>query len=91
MEHGAIGEAYCRALLFLRGRTSPLRRKLRGVRRQPLEMDLIAVEEAAQLGANGIPARRDHEQSRLVRFRRNRLQAAEPLARQRPDLLGEIR
>ncbi len=63
---------------------------LRALDRQPFEADLVALEETAQVGADGVPARRDDRQSRPVRFRRERLQPAQSLARQRSHFFREI-
>ena len=70
-----------RPILLGRQRTAPLLGRIGRVGRHPLERDLVAVEEAAQLRAGGIPAMPDDDRSRRRRLGRDALQPAGPLIR----------
>ena len=67
------------AVLLRRQRAAPLLGRVRRVGREPSERDLVAVEEAAQLGAGRVPAVPDHDRARRRRLGRDALQPADPL------------
>ncbi len=54
---------------------APLLGRVGSLGREPLEGDLVAVEEAAQLGAGRVPAVPDHDRARRRRVGRDGLQA----------------
>ena len=67
---------------------------IRDVRLEPLERDLVAVEEAPQVSAPGVQLVSEHRSARGRRLGRDSLQPtrpADPLARQPPDLLCDVR
>ena len=67
-------------------------RGVRPVGRDPLRRDLVAVEEAPQLGAD-VPAMPDDDRARRQRLGRDALQPARPghpVGRQPADLLGDV-
>ena len=61
------------------------------VEREPPERDPVAVEEASHRGRRVVPAVTDDHRPRIGRFRRDTLEAADPLARERADLDGHLR
>ena len=61
--------------------------------REPLERDLVAVEEAPQLGAGRVPAVPDDDRARRRRLGGDALQparSAHPVGREPADLLGDV-
>jgi hypothetical protein len=62
-------------------------RDFRRVGRKPIERNLVARQEPAQIGGCRIPARTDHGHARLMRLGGNGLQSPDALARQRAHLL----
>jgi hypothetical protein len=86
--HGlAVDHADRRHVFFGGQRASPPLFRIRRVGRQPPERDLVAIQEAPQLGAGCIPAMPDHDRSRRRRLGREALQSAptaHPVAASRP-------
>ena len=89
-EHLAVGEAEHGAVGLLRARARPERRQLLRIRRQPIEGDLVARQEPAQVAAGAVPAVADKRRARRGRLISDALQPADALARQRADLEGEL-
>ena len=89
----AVDDADRRAVLVRRQRPAPHLLRVRRVRRHPPEGDLVAVEEAAQLGAGRVPAMPDDDRPRRRRLRRETLEAgraADAVSRQPSDLLADV-
>ena len=82
-----------RAVVGGRHRAAPLLGGVRRVGGDPLEADLVAVEEVPQVGAVGIEAVSDHERARRRRVGGDALQPARPrhpVGREPADLLRDV-
>ena len=83
-----------RAVVRRRERAAPLLGRVRLVRLEPRERDLVAVEEPAQIGARAVEATPDDDRPRRRRLRGDALQPARPrhpVRREPPDLLADVR
>src|SRR5918911_2073 len=84
--HGlTVDDADYRPIVLSGDRAAPLLCNVRSVGPQPLERDLIAVEEPAHLGTERIPPVSEDDRARRRGLRRNALKAArsgDPVARE---------
>ena len=90
----AVDDADHRAVSLGRQRAAPLLDRIVRVRLEPGERDLVAVEEAPQVGARSVPAIADDDRPRRRWLRgdaRQPARAAHPVACERPDGLDEPR
>jgi hypothetical protein len=90
----AVDDADRRPVFGVRQWAFPQLRFVSRLAGDPAEGDLVAVEEAAQLGAGRVPAVADDDRPRRWRIGREPLQAlraTHPICREPPDLLGDVR
>ena len=70
----AVDDANRRAVLLRRQRAAPVLCRVRCIGCEPSERDLIAIQEAAQVGARRVPAMADHDRPGRRRRGRDALQ-----------------
>src|SRR5919201_5636873 len=72
-----VDDANDRPIAVVRQRTAPVLGGIGGAGLEPPERDLVAVEEAPQLGAGGVPPMPHHDRTRRARIRGDALQRAD--------------
>ena len=90
----AVHDADHRAVVVGGERAAPALRGVRRVGHEPLEADLVPLQEAPQLGAGRVPAVAEDERPwRRLRGRdaRQAVRAADPVRGQSPDLRRDVR
>ena len=88
-----VDDADRRAIAVGRHGAAPLLRGIRRVGREPLERDLVAVEEVAQLRADRVPAMPDHDRAWRRRLGCDALEparSADPVGCEPADLLADV-
>jgi hypothetical protein len=88
--HVSVSETHRRPVAIQRHRFRPEPRQFRRIGREPIERNLVAGQETAQVVGRRIPARTDHDDARLMRLGGNGLQPPDPLARQRAHRLRDF-
>ena len=91
LHHGLpVDDANDGAVLGRRQGAAPLLARTRGIRQDPAEPDLVAVEKGTQPRARRVPAIADHDRARRRQIGRDPLQRADPLSRQRAELHPDL-